>query len=59
MNYFPIKLIFMQKKKKALEMLISLGSFKSYCGEFFGTGKAIKLQLKGEKKRKKMLKMLH
>lgn len=33
-------------------MLISLGSFKSYCGEFFGTGKAIKLQLKGEKKRK-------
>lgn len=41
------------KKKKALEMLISLGSFKSYCGEFFGTGKAIKLQLKGEKKRKK------
>lgn len=43
----------MQKKKKALEMLISLGSFKSYCGEFFGTGKAIKLQLKGEKKRKK------
>lgn len=45
--------------KKALEMLISLGSFKSCCWIGFSTGKAIKLQLKGEKNEGKMLKMMH